>query len=196
MKQYIHGDAGAMAMARNGVTKKQQGLTLVELLIAVVVGATLLFGAFFVYNKIQGSNAASDAARNLTTIMADAQSKFKPQGNFTGVDAQTLIDLDIPPQSMISGSNMINGWGGSVTVTSASVGSGTDNAIELTYAGVDPAYCSNFVQASSGSADVIEVGGTEVKSLSGSLNVAGTNGLSSACANADDTTDYVFRKAL
>jgi len=165
-----------------------RGFTLIELLIALAIGAGLLFAVFVVVGKVQSKALTKEAAENLNLMVADTRAKFKSQGNFTGVSPQVLINNRIPPQQMISGTNIVSPWNTNIAVAPVTINNPND-AVRFTYTGVPSEDCSNFVQAAEGSFGRVTVAGTVVKNLYANpvvpLNIAT---LGTQCASAQTVT--------
>jgi prepilin-type N-terminal cleavage/methylation domain-containing protein len=166
----------------------QRGFTLIEMLIALAIGAGLLFAVFVVVGKVQSKALAKDAAETLNLMVADTRAKFKSQGNFTGVTPQVLINNRIPPQQMVQGTNIVSQWNTNIGVAPVTINNAND-AVRFTYTGVPSEDCSNFVQAAEGTFGRVTVAGTVVKNLYANpatpLNVAT---LGTRCASAQTVT--------
>jgi len=175
-------------LPRQKENRGQRGFTLIEMLIALAIGAGLLFGVFVLVGKVQSKALAKDAAESLNMMVADTRAKFKSQGNFTGVSPQVLINNRIPPQQMVSGANIVSQWNTNIGVSPVTINN-TDDAVRFTYTGVPSEDCSNFVQAAEGTFGRVTVAGVVVKNLYASpaapLNVAT---LGTQCASAPTVT--------
>lgn len=179
-----------MFLARKGGFSRvnQKGLTLIELLIALVIGATILFGVFYVAQVVSQKSKVSDAVQSMNTIVADTSSLYQSVGNYSGVSASALINNGKIPASMVSGTTIQNQFGGTITPTAVPFNGGINNAVQYSYTNVPKDSCSSMVQALSGTFDRIVVGGTTVLDKgAGTLagNQLNVNGLGTACGVAN-----------
>lgn len=176
---------------------KQKGLTLIELLIALVIGAAILFGVFYVAQVVSKKNKVSEAVQSMNTITADVSGLYQSVGNYAGISGVALINNGKIPASMVSGTTIQNQFGGTIVPTSISFNGGTNNAVNYAYSNVPKDSCSNLVQALAGTFDRITVGGTVVLNKS-TGTLAGTqlnvNSLGTAC-NATPQVTINFVKA-
>lgn len=143
--------------------RKSKGFTLLELLLVVAIVAIALAVLFFLFNKVQSKSTAQTEAQNLVTMAADVKGLFSPQGNFTGINDAVLVQNNVPPTGMVSGNNIVNGWGGAVTVAPAGI---RNSQATFRYAGVPTGdSCSAFVQGAQSAFAIINVNGRVIKNV-------------------------------
>jgi hypothetical protein len=75
-----------------------------------VAGVTLILYNVFAANKTQG------AISDITQLQTGAQSLYNAQSSFTSLNNAVAIASKIAPTDMITGTALVNPWGGVVTV--------------------------------------------------------------------------------
>lgn len=156
---------------KNFLNKKKhtQGMSLVELLLVVGLAAIILAGMFVAYNKVQSTNAANTESTNISTLRAGIKNLYGTTSNFSGVNAQVLLNARAVPDSMrtATGTTINNSFGGTVTVAPATfAGGGANNAFAITYPNVPVDVCAKLVVAVAQSFNLVTVNGTTVKNTS------------------------------
>jgi prepilin-type N-terminal cleavage/methylation domain-containing protein len=165
--------------------RKAKGFTLLELLLVVAIVAIALAVLFFLFGKVQSKSTAQTEAQNLVTMAADVKGLFSPQGNFTNINDQVLVQNNVPPTGMVSGTNIVNGWGGAVTVAAAGTG---DSEATFQYDGVPTGdSCSGFVQGAQSAFSTITVNGQTVKDVTTGAQFSAAT-LGAACNGANGGT--------
>jgi prepilin-type N-terminal cleavage/methylation domain-containing protein len=161
--------------------KKQGGFTLVELVVvlAIIVAA---IGAIIArqMSASQSSRVQSEAG-NLQAIVGKINSTFAGRTSYAGATTAFLLAQGAFPTSMVSGTNVVNGWNGNVTVAP-----GTGNTtVNITYAGVPDSACIEFVANTSKAYNTVTVGTTVVKTTAqAEADLAATQTACTAAATA------------
>lgn len=169
--------------------RKSKGFTLLELLLVVAIVAIALAVLFFLFNKVQSKSTAQTEAQNLVTMAADVKGLFSPQGNFTGINDQVLVQNNVPPTGMVAGGNIVNGWGGAVTVAPAGAG---DSQATFQYDGVPTGdSCSGFVQGAQSAFATINVNGQVIKDVTTGAQFSAAT-LGAACNGAGGGTATII----
>lgn len=167
--------------------KNAQGMSLVELLLVVGLAAIILAGMFVAYNKVQSTNAANTESANISTLRAGVKNLYGTSSNFTGVNAQVLLNARAVPDSMrtAAGATINNSFGGAVTVAPVTfAGGGANNAFAITYPNVPVDVCAKLVVAVAQSFNLVTVNGTPVKNTSlATGNEVNIGTLASSCAS-------------
>lgn len=129
--------------------------TLFKYLLAVLaIGAVvLIFYEGFTSNKV-GTEAS-----NITSIEGSAAQLYSGQANTTSLTAKVLIAAGAAPNSMVSGTALVNPWGGGVTVT----GDATDDII-ITDTGLSQSACAKLVTSVTNFTSIAINGGTAATS--------------------------------
>lgn len=93
--------------------RKDQGFSLIEMLIVMAVIAALTVAAFIVYPKVRTSNIAKEEAEYLFAATASIKEMF-PAGDYSNLTDQVAIDAKIFPENMLLESTIQNRFGGRV----------------------------------------------------------------------------------
>jgi type II secretory pathway pseudopilin PulG len=126
--------------------KRQVGLTLIELIAALGIGALVMVGALALYNNASSTQAATQLTSDLTAIKASVKQLFAGQGGYGAVSLNsTLIAANkIPTTMSISGSTITHQMNGTLTVA------GNTATFDTTIASIPTAICVNIVTGTSG----------------------------------------------
>lgn len=142
--------------------KRQQGFSLVELLLVLGVIALIAIAAFIIYPQVQAGTQANTEDTNTTTIAANVKSLFGNSGSYSslsaGSDSTDGQAKAIFPSSMLATATVQNMWGGNVTLGP----DGTKTKFVLTYNGVPDAACVKYVAGVAASFDTVTVDTTNI----------------------------------
>lgn len=174
--------------------RRQRGFSFVELIIVIAVIMIMIGGIFAAKNKLFASNKAQTETRRTTQMAADITAFYQGLGrnNYAGVSNAIVIANGLVPQEMINGPNLINAWTGQVTVSSVSLGAGTDNAVNIQHTNVPQEECTKMVSGTAQNAAQVTAGGAVVKAF-GAAAAVDPAALGAACANPTaNTLDFAF----
>lgn len=159
--------------------KQSRGFSLIEfgIVVALIAGATVI--VYLMFSGRNDSATASAEAQNFTMMAADAQQKWRAQGNFTGINAEALINNGVVPSTMVVGSTIETRWNTPVTVAAGTITSAGDSAV-FTYQ-VPRRSCADFVTQAGSSAVVVAVDGTDVKNVPAGENTMNVTTVGSSC---------------
>ncbi|ECC9556754.1 prepilin-type N-terminal cleavage/methylation domain-containing protein [Salmonella enterica subsp. salamae] len=115
----------------------EDGFTLIEAMVVMIVGVMVLAGAAAGINKLFVANNVSTEAQNIQSIAANMKTVASSEGGYDSiVSNKEAIDLHVFPTNMkINGTDVRNVWGGSVTVAGAA------DSYTLTYPSVPAEEC-------------------------------------------------------
>ncbi|EBR7327571.1 prepilin-type N-terminal cleavage/methylation domain-containing protein [Salmonella enterica subsp. enterica serovar Ahuza] len=115
----------------------EDGFTLIEAMVVMIVGVMVLAGAAAGINKLFVANNVSTEAQNIQSIAANMKTVASSEGGYDSIAGnKEAIDLHVFPTNMkINGTDVRNVWGGSVTVV------GTADSYTLTYPSVPAEEC-------------------------------------------------------
>lgn len=170
--------------------KKQNGFSLIELMLVLVVIALLVFGAYVLFGTTQEGARSDQAQKDLLGLTAGAKRVCNRPGQCTTLTEANLITAGQAPKDMVNGTALQSPWGGAVTLVVGDLGTGTNNAFVTTFNGVPRAECNTFVSAVQNNFGKIVIGGTSVKDVGTAYDSAAAI---TACDN--DANTLVFTSA-
>ncbi len=139
----------------------QAGLTLVETLIAVVIGIIILVGAFMVAGQVLATNRLSNTETDIASLESGVKQLYSGQGSYNGLTNQVAQNAGIFPESMIGTGTPVDAWQGAVTLepgSSVSADFGGDFAIQ--FAEVSQSACIKLATFQYGSWAQFSINGT------------------------------------
>lgn len=171
--------------------KNQRGLTIVEVLIALVVAGGIIAVVLAGYSRVRTQGQAQGYLQTLEAIVAAVEARF-PRNNYTGLTPASVIASPTFPRTMVSadGLNVIGPEGGRVDITAGAVGDWgqeADTAFSLGFADVSPQVCETTVRLMAPRAARIAVGSAVVMSRATNAGAIDTNALRTQCANERNT---------
>jgi hypothetical protein len=127
--------------ARLGAARKR-GVTLIEAVLYISIALALIVGGLVFFQQASLAQRTNSAVRNISAIASETRGLYQQQNNFDGFTQAALINAGAIPSSLISGSNLVNEWGG--TITAASTGSGDTpphSGFQVVYPNLPTAAC-------------------------------------------------------
>ena len=101
------------------VGKKISGMTLIETLVVITVGLTVIALALTVYNSVSNKLNVKSETENLSIMYSGVRDLFseEPLNGDSGIDNELLVSAGVIPDKMkvIGGDTIKNTWGGDVT---------------------------------------------------------------------------------
>ena len=172
--------------------KNQKGLTLVELMVGLLIALAIIAIAIVAFNGTRSSQRTQAMQSQLLQVVAAVQ-KIAPGPNYTGVTNTHLITTGHAPSDMVNGTNLVNRFGGGVTVAAASVAAGTDNGFTVQFTGVPRAECNAVLNSAHPTFAAVTVGTTVVKDLYAATPVAfSPTTAATACNNDTNSLTFTF----
>ena len=157
---------------------KQQGYTIVEILIGVIVAAIVVAGIYVGWNSFYTSNQASTIQSEMNQIIQNTETLYaNSTDGYTSVDTASAITAGVFPSSLkIKGTTVTNSYSGAVTLTSVA-----ESAFSVTYASIPADVCTKVLSSF--------VGANNVVSLTvGSTSVTDVKTVAAACASGSSMT--------
>lgn len=180
-----------LQLRRSDFGVRQQGFTLIELAIVVVMVAVLISLGLKTINQTRVSANANAEATELPLIVSKIQKTYSTQSTYSGVSLAGLIALNIfPTERVVSPTSAQNRWGGGITVAAATLTNANDS-VQLTYAGVPKDECVEVIPLVTQTVRVITVNGTSVKADGAGLDLSA---LGTQCAGTTNSIMYQFTK--
>lgn len=161
---------------------REAGFTIIELAVVLAVALIIIGYAAARGGSLFGSSDVTNELSNLNMLLTNVKS-IKGTGNY-GAAGTSLVDTlnktsNVPKNMAVSGSTLINAWGGGVTVVSTGPG------VSITYPQVPRDACIKMVQNESKSGNYYSVQTNSGTVRTGEvLPVDATNDCSSATANS------------
>jgi type II secretory pathway pseudopilin PulG len=125
-------------------TAKGFGLLEMILTFILVIGAGAI--VFSMFSSAKPTADASNEVNNVTTLATNLQGTYGISNDYSTISSQGAIDAHAVPSTMIDGANIVNGWGGAVTLAEGA----NKSHYTLTYAAVPAEACTKFVTGAAG----------------------------------------------
>lgn len=170
--------------------RRQCGFSLAEILLGLVIIIVAAVVALTVVNLASSSPEAKEARDQITQVLGSVR-KVYPGPTYTGVTATSLVNRGVAPATMVNGANLVNIYGGTVTLAAASVASGTDNGVTIIYPQVPRAECHAVIAQTHTLFGRVVVGTTTVKDQFAATAVPfDDDDLEAACKNERNTLSF------
>ncbi|EEJ4252256.1 prepilin-type N-terminal cleavage/methylation domain-containing protein [Salmonella enterica subsp. enterica serovar 4,[5],12:b:-] len=144
--------------------EQDKGLTLLEILLAIVVIAVVIGYVYRQYSSVQTSVQSGGEQNNILTIIANMK-QLKYQGRYTDSNyISTLYKQGLLPSDMIadaSGTTAKNPWGGTVTISPSS----DKYSFSVQETKVPMANCMSMVNALRSSSAITKINNTSTSSV-------------------------------
>ncbi|WP_047258373.1 type 4 pilus major pilin [Chromobacterium subtsugae] len=179
------------ASGRSGSLKRQAGIDLIQLSVAVGIIAFILSIGFLVVPTIMTNIKSNSETSDLQQEVSQAQRVFGSGVPAAGLTNDLAISLKLMAADRVSGDKTIlNRFGGTVTWSAVNYYASQD-AVQLESTGYSSEACLRLVPNVQSLFVKVSVGATVVKDLQQGkvLNAAD---LASACKAASNTITYVF----
>jgi len=146
-------------ISRDPKKRREQGLSVLEIVIIALVGLILLAAVLVVYHRFQRDNEVSDGISDLTSTISSIESQFQGQPSYgaSGTSLNSLaIDAKLVPSTMIVNGNLQDPWGGAVSIAAASQG------FTITYNGLPQSACEALGKLQIGGLLSVTINGTAI----------------------------------
>lgn len=130
---------------------KQAGMTLIEAIVVITLGALAIGGALSLYNNASAGQHASQMVSDSSAIRASVKSLYANNGGYgVGSLNSVLINSNKVPTSMsVSGTTITHQLNGTVTVT------GATTTFTAAFTNIPTDVCTNLLSASSGYSQIV-----------------------------------------
>lgn len=169
---------------------RQAGFSMVDLSIWVVVVGVALALVLSLGPSIMTNMRVNAESSNLQNIVACVQKYKFNKANFAGTTTAQVINQGCFPDSMVSGSSVINRWSGAVTVAPVTTVTASDS-LGFTYNNLNKASCTGLIPVVADNFLTISVNGSAVKPVNGAVD---DNAMGTACNNATNAIQMVMSK--
>ncbi|WP_422452215.1 type 4 pilus major pilin [Endozoicomonas sp. ALC066] len=171
--------------------KNQKGYVSTEVGIAVfIIGVLALAGFLSSQFLVNDANSSVTVGQTIDTVK-NIRNKYRYQGDFTNLSTAEVINLNAAPKTMISGTTLLNSYGGTADYTPTTCTNAND-CIQLVQTRLPSDACMNYVNGIVEISDTIDVEGNPVKE-SGIYTIDQST-LSTACAAAANEVTSVHTK--
>lgn len=160
--------------------RKARGLTLIEILIALVIAAGLLFGIFFLVNIANDRTIVREETQVFNSMINDVRTKFRAQGTYAGITPAIMIQLGIVPPNMINGNVIRTGWNTNLAVAPINLNGQANDGIAFTYT-LPRRSCPDFVDGVQAAVARITIGADVVKNVPAGVNAVNIPAVAAAC---------------
>lgn len=163
--------------------RKNKGFTLVETLLVVGFVALASVGVYVIFNKAQAINVANDEAILLNGFKKDIEESYNGAPTYAGLDNISLNTNRITPLQLRddTAGNIVNRFGGNVTVSPIAYGGVPNVGFRINYPGVSKSSCPILAMNSLNDFDIIIVNGSTIKGIG--VNNISPSALTSACSS-------------
>lgn len=174
----------------SAAARRQKGISVIDFAIWVGVAGIAIAAIVSLAPGIMNSIRINSESTNLPQIVSCIQKYKWGKPNFAGTTAAQIIQNSCIPNSMVSGTAIVNRWQGSVTVTPRTTATANDS-IGLTYTNLPKVACTGLIPVVADTFLSTTVNGTTVKSPGAELDdtAVGTN-----CDNATNSVEFIFGK--
>lgn len=177
------------------VWKKQAGLTMIEALVVVaVLGIVISLGLMF-FGGLRDNVNASGEQRLFMTAAENVRGTLQTQSTYVAATTANAVSNQWFPKEKISGTAIVNDWGGSITVAPANC-NGTNDCFVITSADMPGDICKKTLPKLDAVAKIITAtpdGGaaTTVKALNGAMDFGNVG---TGCGDTSTTIAVTFGK--
>ena len=145
--------------------KKQNGVTLLELLMVVGIAAVISVSALIFFKSTDESNKVAMEAKNVGTLASAIANMFAAQGSYDGLTNATLHGSNVLPDNMRgAGGNIKHAWAADGVVVSSEKLNATsyNDVFVITYSKVPDKSCVDLMSKTYASFVAATVNGNAV----------------------------------
>lgn len=146
-------------MNTSNLRRSEQGLTLVELLLVLVVVLAIAVVGFITFGQTSANQRTQATQQALLSVSSGIKS-IANGPNYTGVTETVLVNAGKAPANLINaaGTGINNPFGGAITVLAKNINSGTANAYMVCMTAVPRNECNSLVASTASSFPMVAAG--------------------------------------
>lgn len=179
----------AFKAAKRSSLKRQAGYDLVQISVAVAIIAFMLAIVFLAVPTVMTNAKVNAETGDIQQSVANAARVSGSGADLTGLNAAAAINLKLPPPDRVSGTNILNRFGGTVSWALSNL-FGTNDGIAITSSGYSSDACAKLVPNVHALFAKITVGTTVVKDTTAGTALIAT-AVGTAC-NAAATVNIKY----
>lgn len=173
-------------------SKNQSGYTFVELIIGIAIVALVIVGIVVAAKGLFADQKVDAETRHLQSMSTKIKSYISTSPDASGVSTATAISIKAVNDDAVSGVNVNNKFGGTITFAPATVTTAND-AFSITYTGLEKKECIYFTKGNGQNFATVSVNNTSVKTAAQtSVQSAAIEG---ACNDTGNTIVFTSTKA-
>lgn len=133
-------------MTKFARASRQAGMTLIEIIVVLAIGALIIGGALSLYANASSSQSSNQLNSDLTAIRASVKSLYHTQGGYGTSSLNSLLinSKKVPTTMTITGTTINHALNGTITVT------GATNNFTMTVTSIPTDVCVVLLAAASG----------------------------------------------
>ena len=169
-------------MKRN-FKKVSKGFTLIELLITMAIIGLAVYAIIGQTTGASNSSAIQTEQKNLQQISQVVHSVYGPTDSYSTVTTSAVKAAGGFPTQMVVGTNIINSWGGSVTVIPDTINGGI--GYDIVYPNIPQASCIQLASQINGQYPYMKIQNT----TNASTDWSGST-IAAACVSGTNTITF------
>lgn len=139
----------------------------IAVIFMIAVIALVLVGGVILGEQLMSGGNLTNTQQEIASIVSGVQGLYSTQVGFTGLDDSVVISAGIPPKNDVSGTSIVDPYGGAITLAPSTV---VTNGFDLTVASLSNGPCTKL--ATTVDAYELQVNGNVVSSGGASVPVA------------------------
>lgn len=154
--------------------KRQKGMTLIELLLVIGIGALFIAGSFMLFGNASDKDKARTMIQQYGSLQAAVHGIYSGAPNYSGLTSLGVAQSKALPPSMVSnGTDITYPWG---IITLAPVFSNTQWSATYPANTIPTAVCVQFASSILRSVRSVTIGGSSVTDANGIITACNANG--------------------
>jgi len=179
-------------ISRKSAIKRQRGLTLIEAATVLAILAFVVAGIMVMYTGADQSRKTTTALSQLASIQQGVRSMYGGQATYSNLTTSAVAASASLPSSMVSGTTLRHAFNGSVNITPADAGGGSNSGFQIEFTNVPKDPCVKMVSADLGRGLYSLTVGGQTRSQAGTPPPFDPTNAIAACSSSSNTIDWVF----